>query len=321
MKTNIGKFEIWDTLRKLQKRVAFHRAVSVFSSGVFFLLVCFLRVAVEAAGKDKGIPVLFAGIAIAFFALLGMKVSYSKYKRYYAFLKEAYKECVFDWAADGLFDTYVYYPKSGYDREFIRDTGMILMAKGFESEDLVEGAYKGVSFRRADVRVFSEKSNERHFNTKGTWYVFAFPEPVVSEMLIVSRKFAHADTEARFQRSTDLRHPFETGDIPFDRLFECTCQDDAEAFSVLTPEFRRKLMELKEKLGCPILLGFRKNMLHVVIQTGENRLDPPVFGDMKLDAELEKTRDELRTICEITDALGMDRTGAETDGIHLRRQN
>lgn len=245
--------------------------------------------------------ILCAGITFLFF--------YKMYKRY----RTAYKDKVVNRAAETLFDSFSYYSDFGFTREEIAATGIMSMGNRFHSEDMVEGTYKGVPFRRADLYIAQHTSTGKSSHTtvyiRGTWIVFRYNKNFEADLQVASKDFAYERNNASrfFTRSTERWNTIQTEDIEFNNMFDARCQNEVEAFYLLTPRVMQMLKLLRSELGAPIMVGFVRNMLHVAISSGKNHMEPPVFGSINPELDVMKIRTELKAVCNIIDALSMDR--------------
>lgn len=227
--------------------------------------------------------------------------------------KAMYKSVVVDRAAQGMFDRYVYSPEAGFSQEEIRATGIMSMGNRYDSEDMLEGSYKGVTFRRADIYIAQHHSNGKSSYTvvylRGTWLTFTYNKMFLSDLQIRTKGFRYSDkkTSRIFTRESERRHSFETESVEFNDAFECTCQNDSEAFYLLTPRVMQMLLLLKDEFGYDFMVGFVQNRLHFAINSGKNNMEPPVFSGTSLGAEVETVRRELKIITNIVDSLAIDR--------------
>lgn len=227
--------------------------------------------------------------------------------------RKAYKSVVVDQAAQGMFDRYLYSPEAGFSSDEIRATGIMNMGNRYNSEDLIEGTYKGVSFKRADMYIAHYHSNGKSSYTvvylRGTWLTFTYNKNFISDLQIMSKGFGYSNkkTSRLFTLKEERRHKFETENEEFNAQFTCTCQNDAEAFYLLTPHVMQMLMLLKTEFGCEFMVGFVQNRLHFAINSGNNNMEPPLFSSTSKEAEVEKTRRELKIITNIVDSLAIDR--------------
>lgn len=227
--------------------------------------------------------------------------------------RSMYKSIVVAKAAENLFDRYEYFPKNGFSYEEIRASGIMAMGNRYKSEDTIEGSYKNVSFRRADMYIAQHTSNGKSSHTtvylRGTWMTFSYNKTFQSDLQILSKDFSFSNTHTSrlFTRAADRRHTFVTEDMAFNEAFTCTCQDESEAFYLLTPRIMQMLLLLRTEIGKPFMLGFVDNRLHFVISSHEDHMEPSVFGKCDLNVEVEKVRRELMVIRNVIDSLAMDR--------------
>lgn len=228
-----------------------------------------------------------------------------------------YKKLVVDQAAEGLFDTYSYKALEGFPKSEIKETGLIKMHGQYHSEDMVEGSCKNVTFRRADVSMKGVLTGNYRF--RGSWSVFDFNKEFSSNLQIVTKNFKAADTAANSADAISYgsRHKIETENVKFNKAFTCYCQNDSEAFYLLTPQLMEALLNADLLLGYPMMVGLVGNKLHFVIHSDRNYLEPPTEGEsLHLREELEKVRCELKAVRFVIDALSIDREKlpAQSDG-------
>lgn len=227
--------------------------------------------------------------------------------------RKDYKALVVNRAATGMFDEYSYYAGMGFDYREIQATGIMYMGNRYKSEDLVEGRYKGVPFRRADMYIAQHTSSGKSSHTtvylRGTWMIFSYNKSFVSDVQVMSKAFGFSNkkTSRLFTRSGDRRHKLETEDVEFNNMFNVTCQNDSEAFYLLTPRVMQMLKLLQADFMHPFMVGFVNNALHIAVNTGKDSMEPSVFKALKPELEIEKTRRELKAICNVIDALAIDR--------------
>ncbi|MBO4280655.1 MAG: DUF3137 domain-containing protein [Lachnospiraceae bacterium] len=246
------------------------------------------------------------------FIIMGFVFGILVWKRYTGF-KSLYKTLVVNKAAEGLFDRYIYDPNAGFSSDEIRATGIMAMGNRYKSEDTVEGIYKGVTFRRADIYIAQHTSNGKSSHTtiyiQGTWIEFDYNKSFNTDLQILSKDFSFSNKKSSrlFTRAAERRHAFQTESEEFNRLFTCTCQDENEAFYLLTPRLMQMLQLLKTEIGRPFMLGFVNNRLHFVISSHADHMEPSVFGSLDFKVEVEQVRRELMIIRNVIDSLAMDR--------------
>ena len=290
----------WEDVERLQNGVRLFAAINIVISvvGVIYSIV---------ASASHNSPLSFF-IALAVCVVLWW-FYYIRLKSY----KAMYKGIVVDRAAQGMFDRYVYSPEVGFDRDEIRATGIMSMGNRYSSEDMLEGSYKGVTFRRADMYIAQVNSTGKSTYTivylRGTWLTFTYNKEFAWDLQIRTKGFRYSNkkTSRLFNSADERRHSFETESEEFNKEFECTCQNDTEAFYLLTPRIMEMLLLLKSEFGCDFMVGFVRNRLHFAINSGKNNMEPPVFSGTSLEYETETVRRELKIITNIVDSLAIDR--------------
>ena len=103
--------------------------------------------------------------------------------------RSMYKSIVVAKAAENLFDRYEYFPKNGFSYEEIRASGIMAMGNRYKSEDTIEGSYKNVSFRRADMYIAQHTSNGKSSHTtvylRGTWMTFSYNKSYFFSWIVI----------------------------------------------------------------------------------------------------------------------------------------
>ena len=290
----------WEEVEVKQNSVRLFAIINtVISIGaVFYEIYCLVCLSNLAA-----VVILPIAVAILWWIFSGRLKDYAK----------SYKSAVVDRAAQGLFDSYRYEPEKGYDKDEITETGLMSMGNIYKSEDMLEGSYKGVDFRRADAYIAqlysTGKSSYVIVFLQGTWLTFTYNKEFSSDLQIRTNRFNFANTKTGrlFNSEDERRHTFETENMEFNKVFRCTCQNDSEAFYLLTPQMMQMLLQLHDEFGCEFMLGFVRNRLHFAINSGKNNMEPPVFSSTSLEYETEKVRKELKIITNIVDTLAIDR--------------
>ena len=293
----------WVQLNKTRKQL-----VTLVVVGII-LFVAGLILPIVLMAKS---PLFFNPIFILFGAIPGVVCWLIAAKGNAGYRKD-YKALVVNRAAYGMFDEYDYYAGMGFDYREIQETGIMAMGNRYKSEDLVQGRYKGVPFRRADMYIAQHTSTGKSSHTtvylRGTWMVFSYNKSFVSDLQVMSKAFMFSNkkTSRLFTRSGERRHKLETEDVEFNNMFNVTCQDDSEAFYLLTPRVMQMLKLLQADFMHPFMVGFINNALHIAVNSGKDTMEPTIFKALKPDVEVEKTRRELRAICNVIDALAIDR--------------
>ena len=186
----------WSDVQTRQNTVRLLVILAVILSILGF--ICGMAFAVKSSGFMFVVCLIPAGILWWRF--------YVNLKSY----KEMYKELVVKKAAEGMFDNFQYSPKVGFDREEIRETGIMNMGNRYNSEDMVDGSYKGVTFRRADMYIAEHHQSGKNSYTivflRGTWLSFTYNKRFLTDVQIMSNDFHHGRPPSQIRdRGHDLQ--------------------------------------------------------------------------------------------------------------------
>ncbi|MBO4696528.1 MAG: DUF3137 domain-containing protein [Lachnospiraceae bacterium] len=251
-------------------------------------------------------PILFIGVIVAIVVVYKKKVSKNR-KEYRAYYKDVFvKKMILQAIPDA-----VYEPNQGFERSMISGTGLMSMGNVYASEDYIRGTFNGVSFERADVVIEDESTDsEGHTTTttylRGRWMVFESNKTFQGDLQIVQKGFNFANKrKGLFTRKADRRHVFKTEDELFNKEFQCLCQDEAEAFYLLTPGVMQGLMRLAQAMDGKIMVGFVDNRMHVAVNSKKDSLEPP--WRTITDADINEVTREINAITSFVVSMNLDR--------------
>ena len=256
-------------------------------------------------------PVSIVLIIIGF---LLMFFWYSPAKKLY---RGRYKETLVNGLFTQYFDNISYQPESGFSEGFIQSTGFMMMGNIFHSEDMITGEYKGVHFERADVTIQEEtETTDANGNTttstttyfQGRWVIFSHNKHFDYDLQLVQKGFSHSRNKTGFfTRKTDRRHEVEFENEEFNRNFKCYCQDDQEAFYLITPQLMEAVMSYAGTKKDRLMLGFRNDYIHAATQNGKDSLEPSTFRQVSYEHDILPIMEEIDAIRSFVDTLNLDR--------------
>jgi hypothetical protein len=261
-----------------------------------------------------GLPLVFIGLGLVYFVLFLVGVVFLVFVRSKreADYKEYFKDTVVRSMLQSRIPGSEYEPKNGLPKEFIRSTGLMLMGSIYNSEDYIKGTYNGVAFERADV-VIEDESTDSDGNTttttylRGRWMVFESNKDFNADLQVVQKGFGYANKrKSIFVKKVDRRHEFQTEDEEFNKQFQCLCQNESEAFYLLTPGVMQGLMKLAAEADGKIMVGFVDNRLHVVVKSGKDSLEPPLFRAFS-EKDFEDVMREFNAITSFVETVNLDR--------------
>jgi hypothetical protein len=250
---------------------------------------------------------LLIGIGSGF--LLGKLTGYfDAYKEYKHGFKAAFVEVPFR----DSFTQVTYDGAKGFDQEIIGATGIMTMGNRYYSNDYVQGYYKDVRFERADIKIQQHVSTGKTSYTvtylHGRWLILEFNKSFHSDLQIIHRDFPSSQKKnSIFTNEEERRHRIELEDMEFNELFRILCQDDHEAYYILTPHFMQVLKNLYATLDGSFMLGFVNHQLHIAIHNNKDAMEPKLFDNYDLGLIKEEVQKEIDVIIDIIDGLSLDR--------------
>ena len=261
-----------------------------------------------------GLPLVFIGLGLLYVVcfLAGIVLLVFVRSKREGDYKEYFKDTFVRSLLQNMIPGSDYEPKNGFPREFIRGTGLMLMGSIYNSEDYIKGTYNGVAFERADV-VIEDESTDSDGNTttttylRGRWMVFESNKDFSADLQIVQKGFGYANRrKSIFVKKVDRRHEFQTEDEEFNKQFQCLCQNESEAFYLLTPGVMQGLMKLAAEADGKIMVGFVDNRLHVVVNSRKDSLEPPIFRAFS-EKDFEEVKREFYAITSFVETVNLDR--------------
>lgn len=233
--------------------------------------------------------------------------------------KQLFKQELVEVPFRQAFTQVVYDGSTGIDEEVIKATGIMRTGNRYSSNDYVQGYYKEIRFERADVtiqnHVSTGKSSYTETYLRGRWLIFEFNKDFHFDLQIISNEFTHSQKNSSiFTNEEERRHRIELEDMEFNEMFRVLCQDDHEAYYLLTPQFMSLLKDLYHRMDGSFMLGFIDNRLHVAIHTGQDAMEPKIFDDIDLRAVQQEVQKEIRLITDLIDHLALDRELFKKEG-------
>lgn len=297
-----------NTLESMRKKVMI---LSICEWAIPLAFICYALIRMVTSGySDMGPLMLFfsffaAIVFVAVFHLLVVNKSLKAYRNYY---KTTY---VYSLIQQVIPDA-VYQPEYGFPREMISQTGLMSMGNIYKSEDYIRGTYNNVEFERSDILIQNEtQDSEGHTQTttylKGRWMIFESNKDFTADLQIIQNGFSFARKRTGiFTKKTERRHAFKTEDAQFNKMFKCFCQNEVEAFYLLTPGVMQGLMSLASQSDGKIMVGFVDNKLHVAIHSRKDHLEPPIYHSPN-DSDIMEIQKEIDAVTSFVKGMNLDR--------------
>ncbi len=290
--------DVLENLEKQRKWVAFLFLFSYSPLVLSFIIILFSReyYIYFFASRIYFLPVLISA-GLFMFAINKKKVYAKQFKRY-----------IIEYGINHYFDNVTYRPDDGIDEYTVFSTGMIYKGNNFESEDLISGIYKGVPFTQSDIRIQKRQGNSQYSKKVdyfiGRWMIFRFNKNFVCNLQVIE-KGLNAYKNGRDSFGEKLQK-IELDDETFNKAFRTNCENQQEAYYILTPQMMRRMLDLKDNTTGQLMFCFLNNSLHIACNTGKNSFEPPVFKKIDLQTIMDETYSDLSLITSFIDFLNLD---------------
>lgn len=250
--------------------------------------------------------VLFIGTIVLLILLYFVTVR-KKWKDYVSYFKNEFISFVIK----GVVPNAEYLPKKGFTREFVSEAGLIMLGNIFHSEDYVRGSFNDVAFERSDMLIQEHHNSGKTSYTitylKGRWMVFESNKSFEADLQIIQKGYSYAKKKkGLFTKREERRHELKTEDEWFNKEFTCLCQNDAEAFYLLTPERMQAIRKLKAEADGKLVIGFVNNRIHVIMNSGKDAFEPAFFTKNNYERIATKARQEIEMVTTFVQSLNLD---------------
>ena len=289
-----------DELLELGKRIKKRNTISgiVAVVGVIATICCF------------GTAFFPIGLIICVGALISILITNTRLGNKY---RELYKTTMIDRVAKEYFSEYEYKPETGFAKDYLRSLGIMSFGSDYRSEDTLKGVYNGVPFTRADVYIAdtttdSEGNSSTTVYFRGQWLEIVPNKAFNTDLQIIQSGFSFTKRKKGiFTKKAERRHVLETEDVEFNKRFQCLCQNDAEAFYLLTPSLMQAIMRLSEILPYKMMIAFVNNTLHVLVDTHRDSMEPSSPKNGNFDLQIADLRQDMEIIVNVITGLLVDR--------------
>ena len=232
----------------------------------------------------------------------------------YQAYKRAYKGYFIARQLASVFTDLNYNHELGLDKKLLQGTGLIYTGDIYQSNDLVRGKYKDVSFEQADVCIKEERTStdsEGHTTTeivtifRGRYLIFTFPKKFDYKMVISSNGYNGSYLNPKTQRGLSR---IETESTDFNKRFLVYAEDGFEAFYILNPAFIENLEKLGQQYNNRLALYFSNSKLYVGLNDDGDAFEPPnPATPINERAEIAKVTKDMHLITNLVDSLKLDR--------------
>lgn len=219
------------------------------------------------------------------------------------FYKE-YKKDIAEPVLNQIFEEVQYRPSQGFSINELESFRVIATKlNGIESEDYIEGVYKGIRYRQADVKKKMSAENSELLNMqrglRGRVSVYDFNKSIQGEMVIKTK-----ETNAYIKNMEKV----VMENLQFNEKFEVYATDAHLVFYVLTPQFMEYLLQLK--LWGDTVFRFADDKVYILRNQVSGIFEPNMGNTLDVTYEIGKSYNELKEILDFIDILKLEK--AET---------
>ncbi|MBR2708938.1 DUF3137 domain-containing protein [Candidatus Saccharibacteria bacterium] len=218
--------------------------------------------------------------------------------------RKAYKEYFVSGALKIVFTNIEYDHEKGLHKSIPDSTGVIMLGREYQSNDLITAKYKDREFMQADVHIYDETSNVTHTYFKGRWMLFRFPKQFKHKLIVIDKKYKKLIQPFIYVQQKDKYKRIETESDEFNKVFDIYAEDDFEAFYLLDPSFIDQTESLRKSHKGKVLLVFDKDLMHVAIDDRNDAFEPPSpLKKIKEQEEMQHVVEEIKLITNYIDSL------------------
>ncbi|MCM1179569.1 MAG: DUF3137 domain-containing protein [Clostridium sp.] len=207
-----------------------------------------------------------------------------------------------------LLEDVQYKPGQGFSKEEIMDFKVYGNRRAnYQSEDYIEGIYKGVHYRQSDVKI-ERPRNESELSAMtqgltGRISVYDFKKGLTGDILIRSR--LNSDGVIGNLTKVNMEN------VAFNEKFEVYAKSAHMVFYLLTPQFMEYLLGL-DFMGS-LVLRFTGNQVIVLRNHISGIFEPDLKRPLDIPYEIGKSYQELKDILDFIDMLNLDRVAEEAN--------
>lgn len=214
-----------------------------------------------------------------------------------------YKKMIAEPVLRKLSGEFHYRPSQGFSKRELLDFGLL---KGIDydkiqSEDYLEGVYKGVSCKQADVRSVNNVEESDFIEETGGLFgrisIYDYKKDLNGDIYISSKHNSYINIR-------DL-NKVEMENVVFNNKFDVYAADEHMAYYLLTPQFMEYLMHLD--LRGEMFFRFTPNKIYVFRNHITGIFEPDLHKTLDIPYEIGKSYIELKEILDFVDIMNLDK--------------
>lgn len=282
-------------------------AVGVPLAGIAVFLVLALK---------HRLPVYAEGAFITFFiTLLPLYYIGSPLRSAMGDYREAYRQNYLPFALKSVFTELDLRAGSGISWGTVADTNMMYPGQFLESQSVIRGQYQAIPFEQSEIQ--TKISVRRHYKSgvryddktifRGQWTIVSLNGRYAPELQIIQRGFRNTKHRLSFLARYTIGRRVLLKDLGFDLLFRVYAGDRDDADAVLTPEVRKRILNLTLRTRGRLMLCFVDGELHIAAQIRRKAFSPPcVFLPFRDERAVASVQREITPYIQLIDELRRD---------------
>lgn len=137
--------------------------------------------------------------------------------------------------------------------------------------------------------------------------VFQTPKRFHTTLQIIQKNFSYSNQKKGFfTQKAERRHEVEFENEQFNSQFNCYCQNDQEAYYLITPQMQEAILKLAQLIDGSLMLGFTGQRLHLAVNTGKDALEPSIFRAISYQNDFLAVKQEISAITDVINVLNLD---------------
>ncbi|NQU65506.1 MAG: DUF3137 domain-containing protein [SAR324 cluster bacterium] len=175
-----------------------------------------------------------------------------------------------------------------------------------------------------NIAPFTSKGKERVFD--GVLGFATIGDSFIKRIVIKSkywdkeRSFGAlpAKTFARFAKKSNILSQVDFADPDFDHIFDVYATDPADTLNLISPQFRKALIQLNTKLNEETHFSIADGYLYFTFKSKGNNFIPPIFSSVNIQ-QVKKDFEILEVVSNLVSYLGIKPIHDNTQSLNSAR--
>lgn len=259
--------------------------------------------------KKRGVAVAGSPIFLVFTLIANAVQAYmigkleNKLGEYKTAFYTEYRRSIADPVLRTCFESYRYLPEQGFSAGELKDFQLFTIVDRVHTEDYIEGDYKNVGYRQADVIIEHYMRDSYSTVFSGRLAVYDFKKNLTGQIAIIEKGYSNA--------SLTGMQKVQMENMAFNQRFHVYATNAHVAFYLLTPQFMEYIMELNTR--GELYIRFAANKVFLLRNHVTGVFQPDMRTTMDIQYEIGKSYNEIKEILNFIDILNLDKVADEAN--------